>query len=107
MIYSWQIAWRSALGTGVALIAIWLLVSTHLFATSLLLILAAALLAVDLRQISVRRTAVSAAHPPKRAPELSLQDPECLQTMLDTVSAALIVMREDHLIVPANRAAHR
>jgi two-component system nitrogen regulation sensor histidine kinase NtrY len=105
MISSWPIVWRAATGAVLALMSLWLTISTHLFATALLLLMAAALCYGDLWHRSARRaerhTALHTAIRP------GLPAVEYLQTMLDTVSAALIVLHEDDSIELANRAAHR
>jgi hypothetical protein len=52
---SWPIAWRTALGAILSLVAIGLTITTHLFATALLLLVVAAVLYVDSWQWSARR----------------------------------------------------
>lgn len=102
---SWPTAWRSAAVGGLAICVLWLLTTTHLFATSLVLLLMAAVLCVELRQQMALR-----GSPIKASTDLVSSRPaqlDYLQTMLDTVSAALFVMRDDSVIVVANRAAHR
>jgi two-component system nitrogen regulation sensor histidine kinase NtrY len=105
MTSSWPIAWRAGLGAILALVAIWLTITTHLFATALLLLIAGAVLYIDSWQWSARRAERRLM--PISAPLRMQQNGEYLQTMLDTVSAALIVLREDGSIELANRAAHR
>jgi two-component system nitrogen regulation sensor histidine kinase NtrY len=102
----WPTAWRSAAVGALAISTLWLLSTTHLFATALVLLLGAGVLCVELMQQISRGSATSVDAGSAQSHARSAQL-EYLQSMLDTVSAALFVMRADGEIVMANRAAHR
>lgn len=103
------IAWRAlTLGlVGYGLVAV--LLRTQYYATALVLALLAALLVVDLRRLAIRASQpLLDDQAARRRAALGAEQREAsLQALLDTVSAALIVLRVDGAVTLANRAALR
>src|SRR4051794_9414765 len=104
--------WRALLALGLALAAAYLLAATHYYAT--ILVLAALMLAFSFGaarrllhargaadSIAANRTIARLQSEQKRA----AQAHDHLQALLDTVSAALLVVTEDGRIESTNRAA--
>ncbi len=108
-----RVAWRAALIGLLACGVAALIASTHLYATAGLLAVAAALVTVDLSHLieRYRGTHARASDDGARRGVLERRSIdnerqlEYLHSLLDTVSAALIVVRASGRIVLANRAA--
>jgi two-component system, NtrC family, nitrogen regulation sensor histidine kinase NtrY len=116
-----RITLRAVIVAVLAYLAIQLLLTTHLFATALVVICLAAVVTVDLATLIGRAhraqrvleeamadgAEIPVAHisTPTRSSELH-QQLDYRQTLLDTVAAALIVVHEDGRITLGNRAAH-
>jgi two-component system nitrogen regulation sensor histidine kinase NtrY len=110
-----HVAWRAALIGLLVFLAIWLIAVSHLYATATLALLFAGLVTADLAYILERaggpenQATMSATAAPlvrQRAFEHQ-RETDHLHSLLDTVPAALIVIRSDERIVLANRAARK
>jgi two-component system, NtrC family, nitrogen regulation sensor histidine kinase NtrY len=110
-----RMAWRAALIGALVFVAAWLITDTRLYATTALVLLIAGVVAADLRHL-IERTGLTG--PPGRdasavaslARQRSMETQrqiEHLHSLLDTVSAALMVVQPDGRITLANRAARR
>jgi two-component system nitrogen regulation sensor histidine kinase NtrY len=97
----WHLAWRLGVLLCLTVAISQLLERTHLYATSAVAILVAAALSVDL----LRRVDPPSVSLPRPLP--SNTPLEYLQALLDTVSAALIVVKEGDRATLVNRAAQR
>ncbi len=108
-----RIAWRAALIGVLACGAAALLAGTHLYATAMLLAVTAVLVTADLSHLIERYRGASAhtfdaAAKPGAVRHRAIEHErqlEYLHSLLDTVSAALIIVRTNERIVLANRAA--
>jgi nitrogen fixation/metabolism regulation signal transduction histidine kinase len=108
-------AWRAALIGALVFVAARLAMDTRLYATTTLVVLIAVIAASDLRKV-IERTVLMGARESdasrvaylarQRSIETQRQI-EYLHSLLDTVSAALIVIQPDGRITLANRAARR
>ena len=106
------IAWRAGLTAGLALLAVHLLATTQYYATIFLIALLILALVFGLTRLllqnqsaadtkTANRTIVRLQSEQKQA----AQAQDYLQALLDTVSAALLVLESDGRIAAANRAA--
>lgn len=105
---TFAITWRAALFAGLTYLAIHLAVSTQLYATMACVIGVAAVMVVDVRRIIknlARRAVPDSLLADSRARIEWQRQLEILQTLLDTVAAALIVVGADERLTLANRAA--
>jgi two-component system, NtrC family, nitrogen regulation sensor histidine kinase NtrY len=110
-----RMAWRAALIGALVFIAAWLISDTRLYATTALVLLIAGIVAADLghviekaafNKVSAGDDSTVAFLARQRLVETQRQV-ERLHALLDTVSAALIVIQPDGRITLANRAARR
>lgn len=112
---AFRVAFLAALIGTLAFVAAWLIAQTHLYATAALVLLIAGVVAIDvtnlIRQVGLtgapESDPVALAHLTRQRSLESRRQIEHLQSLLDTVSAALIVVRPDGRISLANRAARR
>lgn len=94
-----------------ATLLIQLLAHTHLYATAAILIGLCALVVHDLSRLMSRAQREagiqSSVAPPSRVARQREQQLQYTEALLDTVTAALFVVREDGTAAPANRSARR
>ena len=104
--------WRAMLALGLAVLTAWLLATTHYYAT--ILVMAALMLALSFgaaRRLFHGRDAADIIAANRAITQLqsgqkrAAQAQDHLQALLDTVSAALLILTEDGRITSANRAA--
>jgi len=108
------VAWRAALIGTLASAAAWLIATTHLYATAVLALLIAAFTTAGLARLIERiaqrglglETFPAARLSRERAVEVERRI-ESLNALLDTVTAALFIVRPDDRILLVNRAARR
>lgn len=107
--------WRAVLIGALVFIATWLITETRLYATTTLVLLIAGIVATDLGHL-IERAALKRAGEGDDSTAARLirqwsmethRQIEHLHSLLDTVSAALIVIQPDGRITLANRAARR
>jgi signal transduction histidine kinase len=104
------IALRTLIIAALAALALRLLLTTHLFATALVIIGVAALVGADLMKAVGRLDRYTgASRPAGDSHEVTdwPQQVEYRQTLLDTVAAALFVVEDGGRVTLANRAARR
>jgi nitrogen fixation/metabolism regulation signal transduction histidine kinase len=98
---------RAVLITALLFAGIALVFATHLYATALIALAAAAVAIADL-SVQIRRATQPVAHSDDSRARIATQhDLQYAQTLLDTVSAVLMVIGSDGRVTLANRAAHR
>jgi two-component system, NtrC family, nitrogen regulation sensor histidine kinase NtrY len=106
-----HIAWRAALIGILVFIAAWLVTDTRLYATTTLALLIAGIVAVDLGHFIEKPALNRASEGDDSTARQRLMETqrqiERLHSLLDTVSAALIVIQPDGRVTLANRAARR
>ncbi|MBL8267069.1 sensor histidine kinase, partial [Steroidobacter sp.] len=94
-----------------ATLLIQLLAHTHLYATALILVGLCALVVHDLSRLMSRAQrevgSQGISAPPSREARQREQQLQYTEALLDTVTAALFVVREDGTAAPANRSARR
>jgi two-component system nitrogen regulation sensor histidine kinase NtrY len=101
------LALRAVLITALLFAGIALVSATHLYATALIALAAAAVAITDL-SLLIRRASQPVAYSDDSRARIGTQhDLQYAQTLLDTVSAVLIVIGSDGRVTLANRAAHR
>lgn len=101
------IVWRTALIGVLAFAAAWLMMGTRLYATATLALLIAALFAADVARLIRRVVWVGRREIDDRESIDHQRQIEHLQSLLDTVAVALVVIQPDGRIALANRAARR
>lgn len=106
------IAWRAALTAGLALLAVHLLATTQYYATIFLIALLILALVFGLARLLQQHQSATDTKTANRAivrlqseQKQAAQAQDYLQALLDTVSAALLVLENDGRIAAANRAA--
>lgn len=109
-----RLVWRAALIGVLAGMAVWLIATTHLYATATLALLIAAFTTADLTRLIdslvQSRGRIEPAPAARLARERALASErriESLEALLDTVAAALIIVRPDTRIRLVNRAARQ
>ena len=108
------VAWRAVLIGTLASVAAWLIATSHLYATAVLALLIAAFTIADLARLIERITQRGHGLEPFPVARLSRERAveverriESLHALLDTVTAALVIIRPDDRILLVNRAARR
>src|SRR6476661_8142574 len=105
------IAWRAALTAGLALLAVHLLATTQYYATIFLIALLILVLVFGLARLLQQNQSAADTKAANRAivrlqseQKQAAQTQDYLQALLDTVSAAFLVLESDGRIAAANRA---
>lgn len=106
------VAWRSALAAGLAMLAAHLLLTTQYYATILFLALLILGLMFGITHLLSRVQSAADSNAANRViaglqaeRKRTVETQDHLQALLDTVSAALLVLKEDGRVAGANRAA--
>ena len=106
------IAWRTFMALAFAVLAMRLLMTTQLYATVFFLSLLTLALMFGVARLVLQVEGAAESHAANRTvtrlqaeQKRGVQTHDHLQALLDTVSAALLVVKNDGRVAPANRAA--
>lgn len=108
----WPVAWRAVLALALALLVAHLLLTTQYYATILFLALLILGLMFGIAHLFTQNQSVAESAAANRViaglqaeRKRTVETQDHLQALLDTVSAALLVLKEDGRVAGANRAA--